>query len=482
MVNSDGGTNYYEIHGRNFRVRRRLFNTRFYCIISVILLLITSFSFFFIPAIEAGIIRGGGSFPTRGQSMNDGDAEIKSDSNGEGSGGETNIPDSSPDIGTPDEPSDDPNTDPGDGNDHEGDNSLGDGHSGGNSDAGDDGNNGQTPPSTNGNENDGNPPITPPSSPPTGPTDGNNQGGSSVSQGEAASSSVSQSSSSSGLSLGIPSGSSNNNGVSQSEPQQNQEGNIIIRIINQEEITGITGVNFQPSPRLRNVTIRVTLLEKKPDDVSIIPIENSTTRAFLDIKVFENASYVEEQDIEFLSFDFRLEKLWLEKYNIDKETVTLLRYHSGEWQILHTIFTYEDENYTYYEAETPGCSTFAIIGTEVIEVQPYPSQHQGIPWTAIVGFSILASITLLVILFKAGYIYYDQDQYQKEKKLNKKFCKNILNPSRFQIKYLFVKASKNNVMRYKTRCLFSTLFVHLARFSVLISSSISIIAVVALIS
>ncbi|AKB35869.1 hypothetical protein MSSAC_1279 [Methanosarcina siciliae C2J] len=62
---------------------------------------------------------------------------------------------------------------------------------------------------------------------------------------------------------------------------------------------------------------------------------------------------------------FRVEKEWLESNGIDENTVLLYRYSDGEWSALVTRVTGDDENFVYFEAETPGYSPFTIAASRV---------------------------------------------------------------------------------------------------------------------
>lgn len=68
-----------------------------------------------------------------------------------------------------------------------------------------------------------------------------------------------------------------------------------------------------------------------------------------------------EGSISSAKVEFKVLKSWVDANGIDKETITLRRYHSG-WQTLPTSITGEDEQYFYCSAETSGFSLFSITG------------------------------------------------------------------------------------------------------------------------
>ncbi|MEZ5335624.1 MAG: PGF-pre-PGF domain-containing protein [Methanolobus sp.] len=78
--------------------------------------------------------------------------------------------------------------------------------------------------------------------------------------------------------------------------------------------------------------------------------------------------FVTPENVENLLITFRVEKSWLTENNIESDTVMLYRYDDS-WGALPTTITDEDDEYVYYESETPGFSPFAIASeTEPVEV------------------------------------------------------------------------------------------------------------------
>ena len=134
----------------------------------------------------------------------------------------------------------------------------------------------------------------------------------------------------------------------------------------------------------------------------------------MDIKLTTDEEYVEEDQVESLKFEFKVEKSWITDNNIDKITVRLMRYHDGEWQTLNTTLQIEDETYVYYEAETPGCSTFAVVGSRVVEIKETGASGFDIPWTVIFGFTVISAFALSVLIFKGRIIYFDKSESEKE--------------------------------------------------------------------
>ncbi len=70
--------------------------------------------------------------------------------------------------------------------------------------------------------------------------------------------------------------------------------------------------------------------------------------------------FVRPENVENLLITFKVEKSWLTENNIETDTVMLYRYADSSWDKLSTTVTGEDDEYVYFESETPGFSPFAI--------------------------------------------------------------------------------------------------------------------------
>ena len=67
---------------------------------------------------------------------------------------------------------------------------------------------------------------------------------------------------------------------------------------------------------------------------------------------------------------FKVEKAWTTANKVDPAKIALNRFADDAWTKLPTTMVKEDATYYYYEATTPGFSTFAISGEPTAEVQP----------------------------------------------------------------------------------------------------------------
>ncbi len=75
-----------------------------------------------------------------------------------------------------------------------------------------------------------------------------------------------------------------------------------------------------------------------------------------------NLGWANPENIASPTINFFAEKSWVTENNIDDTTIRLNRYNDGEWIPLDTEKMGEDEDYLYFEAQTPEFSSFVITG------------------------------------------------------------------------------------------------------------------------
>jgi PGF-pre-PGF domain-containing protein len=178
-----------------------------------------------------------------------------------------------------------------------------------------------------------------------------------------------------------------------------------------ESSNDIDSVKLTPATDLEEVKVTVIKLKDKPEEIIDPPKKNVSIYKYLDIKLSSNDTFIDEEEISSLEFNFKVEKTWIADNEIDKSTVKLIRYHDGVWQNLSTILTEENETCISYTAASPGFSTFAVVGSKVIEKgESYGSDDVGIPWSIIIAFIMILTVMLVFILFKARYIYLKEDK------------------------------------------------------------------------
>jgi PGF-pre-PGF domain-containing protein len=177
-----------------------------------------------------------------------------------------------------------------------------------------------------------------------------------------------------------------------------------------ESSNDIESVKLTPATDLEEVKVTVIKLKDKPMEIIDPPKKNKSVYKYLDIKLISNETFIDEEEISSLEFNFKVEKTWIADNEIDKSTVKLIRYHDGVWQNLSTHLTEENETCIFYTAASPGFSTFAVVGSKIIEKsESYGSDDVSIPWSIIIAFVMTLTIMLVFILFKARYIYLKED-------------------------------------------------------------------------
>lgn len=181
--------------------------------------------------------------------------------------------------------------------------------------------------------------------------------------------------------------------------------------VQMEYTEDIDSVKLTPTTNLNEVKVTIIKLKDKSEEIVYTSKKNTSIYTYLDIKLIANDTYVEEKDIQTLEFKFKVKKAWIYNNKIDKATIKLIRYHDGEWQNLSTTLNTENETCIYYIAVSPGCSTFAVVGSKVVEKDESYGSELTIPWSIIFAIIILLTFILVIILIKARYIYLKDDSY-----------------------------------------------------------------------
>jgi PGF-pre-PGF domain-containing protein len=191
------------------------------------------------------------------------------------------------------------------------------------------------------------------------------------------------------------------------------------------EGTGVDSVAFTAAADLTDVQMTVEKLVDKPEEIIDNPVLEFTTVSekayvylYLDLNLTSGNETLGEGEIESITISFKVDKEWLDGYNISYENVILLRYYLGQWIPLNTTITSENDTYVFYEAITTGTSTFVIIGSAEIPASQPPSDDQpgGLPVIWIVGAIIAIIILVIAFLFKSGFLYLEKESTKGKKK------------------------------------------------------------------
>lgn len=119
----------------------------------------------------------------------------------------------------------------------------------------------------------------------------------------------------------------------------------------------ITSVHFDA---LRNAGTISTIVEVLKDR-STFAKTDVPGNVYQQMNIWVGKSgFVDPENVENLGIGFMVEKTWLEESNIKSDTVKLYRYSNESWTALDTEVTEEDDEYVYFESQTPAFSPFAI--------------------------------------------------------------------------------------------------------------------------
>jgi PGF-pre-PGF domain-containing protein len=125
-----------------------------------------------------------------------------------------------------------------------------------------------------------------------------------------------------------------------------------------EESYSISYVEFKGLTNASQIRTSLEVLK----DTSALVDSPAPGNVYQNINIWVGSAAFGDDKIEDAVVGFRVSKSWLEENGIDESGVALYRYNDG-WTKLSTVKTSEDDEYVYFEAETPGFSPFAISAT-----------------------------------------------------------------------------------------------------------------------
>jgi len=176
--------------------------------------------------------------------------------------------------------------------------------------------------------------------------------------------------------------------------------------INDTDI-GLKQISINVRNRANNVKITVTKLVGKPATI----VHNVSGKVYKYIEI--NAENLADENISEVKIQFSVNKTWIFDNNINRATIALNRYHENNWERLTTQEVDEDNDYVYYEAISPGFTTFAVTGEEVgvttttlvtttttmpVTTTTLPSEGiEGIPTWAIVLLVVVVIVIVIVV-------------------------------------------------------------------------------------
>lgn len=149
-----------------------------------------------------------------------------------------------------------------------------------------------------------------------------------------------------------------------------------IRFAFTQEVTPVVYVEFEAKRSFGKTT---TIIEELKGKSFLTPAEpEGEVYRHLNIWV-GNGGMATPENIGNSVIGFRVEKSWLEENDISESSIKLWRYNDDVWDLLPPEKVNEDDEYVYFEAETPGFSPFAITGATAKEAGVMKSTLELIP-------------------------------------------------------------------------------------------------------
>jgi PGF-pre-PGF domain-containing protein len=131
-----------------------------------------------------------------------------------------------------------------------------------------------------------------------------------------------------------------------------------------DKLLDVREINITVSNPANTVKITVSKVDEQP--ATITHSITGTVYKYFNI----TTQNLDESNIAKARLKFRVNKTWFSENNLNPATTKLNRYESNGWRALSTTQTTSDTDYYYFEAETPGFSTFAVTATKTTQPAP----------------------------------------------------------------------------------------------------------------
>jgi len=125
----------------------------------------------------------------------------------------------------------------------------------------------------------------------------------------------------------------------------------------------ITSITFKVTEDVEDIELTVTRLTRKPS--SVATDYGGKIYNYITIK----KSNLKDTSVASATIAFKVERKWLGANNAKAAEVLLLRYNRKKWDELPVKITDNDDVHFFYEAESPGFSTFVIALREVVTAE-----------------------------------------------------------------------------------------------------------------
>jgi methanogen extracellular protein (TIGR04279 family)/PGF-pre-PGF domain-containing protein len=141
---------------------------------------------------------------------------------------------------------------------------------------------------------------------------------------------------------------------------------------------GATCVDYVEFTAKKTAGRTTTTVEELKGKSTLTPEESEgEVYKYLNIWV-GNSGFANSNNIENAIVGFRVSKEWITDSHIDMDTITLQHFSGDQWDSLETEKVGEDDEYIYFEAETPGFSPFAIIASKnILEIGEKTGENGG---------------------------------------------------------------------------------------------------------
>ncbi len=121
---------------------------------------------------------------------------------------------------------------------------------------------------------------------------------------------------------------------------------------------GINAIKIAVKNTVTGVKVTTAQLTSLPASISAAPAATGGTYKYVEI----SATNVQSGDIDKVTLGFQVARSWATANGINVATIALNRWADNKWNKLPSTKTNEDSTYYYFDAESPGLSTFAITG------------------------------------------------------------------------------------------------------------------------
>jgi PGF-pre-PGF domain-containing protein len=173
--------------------------------------------------------------------------------------------------------------------------------------------------------------------------------------------------------------------------------NYVNIIANQPEVINITNSNFDLTKIIITSNENITRASLIITEIKELPksTENGLPLG-VSYQIFGiNITKINNTGIMNVIIEFKINKTWIAEQNATSKNITLYRMKNNEtqWNLLNTTFLNEDDKYYYFNASTPGFSSFVIFLNKN-EVKTNISKQIKSPFS----FTIIVAVIIVLIL------------------------------------------------------------------------------------